>query len=337
MLRKIVGKRVMQSPTMRRQMMMRIIKERRAELDRVSAELLNDHSFTVVLCGTGTPLPSNRAQTSVAIFANGQFLLFDAGHGALGSMQQSKLPIGKLDAVFLTHYHADHFADLGEVINRSWIMGRRSALPVYGPEGVDEVVNGFAAAYRLDNLYRNAHHGDDIMPMSGAVVESKQIDYANDGSMNVVYEHYGVVVKAFEVNHEPAKPAVGYRIEYNGKAVVISGDTILLPSFEAACKNADLLVCDAMNHEIIADIESIQRELGYENNAHMMRDVRDYHIDVHEIGQLAASAKVKHVALLHLMPTVNDPTQLQAFFTEPVATKYRGKVTVGEDGMKIKV
>ena len=93
MLRKIVGKRVMQSPKMRRQMMLRIVKERRAEMDRVSAELLNANTFTVVLCGTGTPIPSDRAQTSVAVFANGQFLLFDAGHGALGSIQQHNLPI----------------------------------------------------------------------------------------------------------------------------------------------------------------------------------------------------------------------------------------------------
>ncbi|MEM7117590.1 MAG: MBL fold metallo-hydrolase [Chloroflexota bacterium] len=337
MLRKIIGQRVLQSPSRRRQLMTRMVKQRQAEMARVADELLAPNSFTAVLVGTGTPVPSERAQSSVAIFANGRFLLFDTGHGCLNSIQKHNLPIGKIDAVFLTHYHSDHIADLGEVINWSWIMGRHNTLSVYGPEGVSEIVAGFAAVYRLDNIYRNAHHGEEIMPLSGAGAESKQFDVASDGSMSVVYDEHNIIVKTFEVNHDPAKPAVGYRIDYQGKSVVISGDTVLLPSLEAACQGADLLICDAMNHEIIAEIEAIQREIGNNVMAHIMNDVRDYHIDVPEIGQLAASANVKHVALLHLMPTVNQPAQLEAFFVQPLAAHYSGKITVGEDGLKIEL
>ncbi|MGB0385025.1 MAG: MBL fold metallo-hydrolase [Ardenticatenaceae bacterium] len=335
MIREFLVGLLMRSPRIQKRAIKRMAQSRMQKRSQTAQELLRRDAITVVLSGTGTPLPSERAQSSVAIFVNGQFLLFDCGHRAMRSMEVHNLPLGQLNAVFLTHYHSDHFADLGEVINRSWIFGRRHILPVYGPPGVVDVVTGFAKAYHLDNGYRTAHHGEEITPSASAPAKAHEFAYDESGAPVVVYEQDGVIVKAFAVNHFPAKPAVGFRIEYKGKVVVISGDTIVVPPLLEQSKNADLLICDVMNKEIVALMESALRELGNHSNAKIMQDIPDYHMDVHDVGQLAQKNGVKHLALTHLVPTVTAKAQVRAFFEEPVAQHYAGKLTVGEDGTRI--
>lgn len=324
-------------PTFRKRLLTRVFQGRLARAQAIAEKLMRPGAFTAVCVGTGVPLPSGRAQTSVAVFVNGRFFLFDAGDGCLNAIGRQALPIGELEAVFMTHYHSDHFADLGEVINRSWIMGRTHTLPVYGPAGVNEIVDGFTMAYRLDNIYRNAHHGDEIMPLSNAGAKAKRFDAPADGSMLTVFEEDGIVIKTFEVNHDPAKPAVGYRIEYGGKSLVISGDTIRVPALDAACQSADLLICDVMNHQVIGEIEQMLLEAGEKRNARFMHDVPDYHIDVHDLGEMAQAAGVKELALVHIMPSVNVRPQLKAFFIDPVAEKYKGKISVPHDGQSFEL
>ncbi len=323
---------LLKRPTFRQRMLTRVFQGRLSRAQEITEKLLKPGGFTAVCVGTGTPVPSGRAQTSVAVFINGRFFLFDAGDGCINAIGHQNLPIGQLEAAFMTHYHSDHIADLGEVINRSWIMGRSHTLPVYGPEGIAEIVEGFTKAYRLDNIYRNAHHGDEIMPLPTAGASAKRFDAPADGSMLTVFEDGGIVIKTFEVNHDPAKPAVGYRIEYGGKVLVISGDTIRVPALDAACQAADLLICDVMNHEVIFELEQVLLTAGERRNSKFMHDVPDYHIDVHDLGEMAQSAGVKHVALVHLMPSVDRRPQIKAFFIDPVAEKYTGKISVPKDG-----
>ena len=65
-----------------------------------------------------------------------------------------------------SHFHSDHIDGLGELATFRWATGELTPLPVCGPEGVEQVVAGFNAAYSQDFIYRNAHHGDDVAPMS---------------------------------------------------------------------------------------------------------------------------------------------------------------------------
>ena len=117
-------------------------------------------------------MSQDRAQTATAVFAGAQFLLFDCGDGAERAMEAQGLPMSNLNAVFITHFHSDHFADLGEVIDRSFIMGRRHQLTVYGPEGTHQLVSGFTAAYAKEYAHRTEHHGPESMPPQYAGAQS---------------------------------------------------------------------------------------------------------------------------------------------------------------------
>jgi ribonuclease Z len=310
----------------------------KAGLDTLAAArkaLLDPGKLTVVACGTGGPMPSARAQSCIAVFAGGRFFLFDAGDRAAHSLEVLNLPVRDLSAVFITHFHSDHIADLGEVTSRSWILGRSTGkLPVYGPEGLERVVDGFNLIYALDDRYREAHHGTEIFkPGTGGM---KAHPFADPGvSGKLVYDSGGIKITAFTVDHAPIKPAVGYRLEYGGRVVGISGDTVDTPGLAALASGADILVSDVLNETVTEDFECAFQRMGETRNAQIFSDIRTYHIDVNSLAALAETAGVKTLMLVHMTPSPADQAQATLFFGTPMKSAgYSGNLVLAEDGTK---
>ena len=299
--------------------------------------LLDPNVITVVTCGTASPIPPRtRAQSCTAVFVNGQFLLFDAGDGAVPSMENLNLPLPDLTAVFLTHYHSDHIADVGEAISRSWILGRRTPLPVYGGQAVERVVDRFNRIYALDYNYRTAHHGETLFPPDTTGADARLIlDPGPVGS--IVYEENGVTVSAYTVDHSPILPALGYRIDYEGKSVAISGDTIDTEGLRNMSQGADVLVSDVMNKSFVQDAECALGRLGDDSNAAILKDIRSYHIDVEELAELAEDAGVGTLVLTHQVPTIDDEAQIGLVFRAPISAIYGGELVVAVDGTSVTV
>ena len=305
----------------------------RSVADQRRAELLDPSRITVVTCGTGSPFPSARAQSCLAVFVNGQFLLFDAGDRAQDSMEDLNLPVTDIDAVFLTHFHADHVADLGEVMSRSWILGRHRPLEVYGGKEVEQIVSGFNTVYAADDAYRVAHHGADLFPAVRAATAMTILAPGPEG--RPVYEVDGVQVLAYGVDHSPVATALGYRVEYAGKSVAISGDTIDTQGLRALAANADVLVSDVMNKTIVDETECAFGRIPDPRLEKIFRDIRTYHIDLPELAELANDAGVATLVVTHLVPAVDDPAQVDRFFRQPASALYNGTLVVAEDGTEV--
>jgi ribonuclease Z len=301
--------------------------------DRRRAELLDPSRITVVTCGTGSPFPSERAQSCLAVFVNGKFLLFDAGDRAQNSMEDLGLPVTDIENVFLTHFHSDHIADLGEVISRTWILGRDQSLTVYGGPGVEQIVSAFNVVYAADEAYRIAHHGKDIFPATLSAAAVPIEDAGPEG--RVVYEADGVRVLAFSVDHSPVGVALGYRVEYGGRVVAISGDTIDTAGLRALSANADVLVAEVMNKSFVEETECAFERLAESRLEKIFRDIRTYHIDVTELAQLASDAEVDTLVMVHLVPTTSNPAQLDLAFRQPVSAIFNGELIIPEDGAEL--
>ena len=112
----------------------------------------------VVLIGTGSPLPdAMRAGRSTAVIADDKIYIVDSGGGSVRRMGEMRLPAGRIEATFLTHFHSDHIDGLGELMMMRWTSsGRTPPMPVYGPEGVQQVVDSLNMMYAQDKACRVA-------------------------------------------------------------------------------------------------------------------------------------------------------------------------------------
>lgn len=309
----------------------RIVTTQMEEMAVMQEKLLGEkEGIRVITVGTATPLPSERAQTCTAVFVNGHFFVFDVGDGAVGKMEQFNLPLPELDAVFITHYHSDHYIDLPYLINRSWQMGRASDLEVYGPLGTDTIIHSIHGLLAIENGHRVAHHGTEIMNDKYAGAIPHEIAMENNSS-KVVYEQDGIKITAFDVGHEPVTPDFGFKIEYNGKSVVLSGDTDKNENVRKHSEGADLLVHEALLKDVILQISKLQKKLGNSRNEKIMYDITDYHATPAEAAEIAKEAGVKILVLNHLGP-VPDNRILKRRFLKGLDKIFDGEIHLAEDG-----
>jgi ribonuclease Z len=295
-------------------------------------ELLEDGRMHVVLVGTGGPIANDRRISQcTAILAGGEFLLVDAGPGSARRSSLLKLPGAYLSGILLTRYHSDHIGDLGETNIQSWIDGRTESLEVFGPEGVDELVDAFNRAYAPDVLYRNLHHGEECMPRQAGIMNSTTITFPDAGEATLVLERNGLKAYAFPVDHYPAAPAVGYRFEYQGNVVVITGDTKKTETLAGYAAGADILISEVLSFALTTrTVDSLTR-LGLDRPAKLAGDVMSYHMDPVQVGEVARDAGAGKLVLTHVFPPA--PDFLDWVFTEGVKKAYSGPVIMGEDGM----
>lgn len=288
------------------------------------------------VCGSGSPMPDEtRAGPCIAVLAGNQAFIFDSGSGSVRKLMRMGFPMPKLKAEFLTHLHSDHIDGLGEVMLQAWVGGHRNApLPVYGPPGTDKVIAGFNAAYQIDSSYRVAHHGPEVVQPSGFGGAAQIIALADGTDSQVVYEKDGVRITVIRVNHAPISPAYGYRIDYKGRSIAISGDTVYAPSFVTAAKGADVMLHEALNKDMIAALGRKLAERGQANNARIMHDIQNYHASPEDAARAAKEAGVNTLVLYHLVPPL--PSKLiEPMFLGKAPSIFGGTLLVGKDGMII--
>jgi ribonuclease Z len=305
-------------------------------LTRADAGVLSSPDLQVVLCGTGSPLPdAARAGPCTAVIAGGVFLLVDVGPGSWEQVDLANLPIAELGGVLLTHFHSDHIGDLGEAITQSWIAGRTRPLDVFGPPGVARVVAGLREAYAFDVDYRVAHHGEEWMPRAAGSAVAHEVALPPEGSSQAVtvLERDGLRVTAFRVDHTPVSPAVGYRFDWRGRSLVVSGDTGRSASLVANARGADLLVHEALQPKLTGRASEIARRLGRDRMAKLAGDVASYHTSPRDAAEEAREAGVKQLVLTHLVPAPDNALG-RRLFLDGAGEVFAGELTLGEDGMR---
>ncbi|MGL6587836.1 MBL fold metallo-hydrolase [Aeromonas hydrophila] len=195
--------------------------------------------FRVSLLGTGTPVPQiSRGGYSTLVEAGNQKLVFDFGRNSATRLWQLHIPIGWVNAFFLTHFHSDHTNGLADLWLTGWLQPaygqRHTPMELYGPKGTDALASGLQQAYATDIATRVKDEGT---PLDGVKINSHEV------TAGVVYDRDGVKVTAFDNDHGVnIKPSFGYRIDYHGHSVVLSGDTRYSPQVVKEAKGADLLV-----------------------------------------------------------------------------------------------
>ncbi len=247
--------------------------------------------------------------------------MFDAGRGAAIRLHQSGVSLHEINAIFITHLHSDHLTGLPDVyasgeLRRLAGGGRTKPLELWGPIGIENVGRGLELMFADNNRIRVA--GGEVVKEATGIV-THPID---DG---VIYEQDGVKVTAFLVNHGHVVPAFGFRVDYGGLSVVLSGDTAYAPKLIAQAKNVDLLIhCVAIGS---ARLEQLRWDY--------VRRFYEYLANPETAAKVLAETKPRDAVFSHisLYSRGDIPRATQEELTLRIRAGYDGPFVIGQDLM----
>jgi ribonuclease Z len=281
----------------------------------VSAAFAQD--IKVTLLGTGNPRPvMSRFGPSILVEAGKEKLVFDCGRGATQRLYQLNIPFSEITALFLTHLHSDHTVGIPDLWLTGWVMGRTTPLPVWGPEGTKAMMDHLQQAYAFDiHIRRDV---DTKLPGAGAEVIARDIEEG------VVYNSGGVKVTAFLVDHGEIKPAFGYRVDYGGHSVTLSGDTRPSENLIKFAQGTDVLIHEVIDPEAYG--ETVSSDTRLQRNA-----IIEHHTTPEQAGIIFTRVRPKLAVYSHIVPP-DVPDVI------PHTRKtYSGPLEVGEDLMSIEI
>ncbi len=302
------------------------------------ASLFDNTTLKVLLCGTSAPVADpHRAKDCSAVFAGGKYYLVDAGPGSSRNLALWNLEDDHLGAVFLTHYQSDDIGDLGDINMNAWLYGHHGRLPVYGPPGVDAVVAGFNQAYARNDADFTALAGEQLLPAAAAQMQASEVALVgpptkSKNRVSAPIRFGDLTVTAIEVDHAPVEPAYGYRFDYRGRSVVISGDTKYHPPLAVAARGADVLVHEAQSEHLIQGLQtSAGLTPGYARVARILGDIQVYHTDPTDAARIANQAQVRLLIFNHISPRLSNYLITRMFIHGVSDVRPNGWM-VGEDG-----
>jgi ribonuclease Z len=273
--------------------------------------------FKVTLLGTGNPRPvMSRFGPSILVEAGNEKLIFDCGRGAAQRLYQLNIPFSSITGLFLTHLHSDHTVGIPDLWLTGWVMGRDTPLRVWGPKGTKAMMHHLEEAYSFDiHIRRDV---DTRLPGAGAQVIAKDIQEG------VVYESGGVKVTAFLVDHGEIKPAYGYRVDFGGHSVTMSGDTRPSDNLVKYAQGTDVLIHEVIDLEAYGDVAKGEMP-------EQTRKIIEHHTTAEQAGTIFTRVKPRLAVYSHIVPP--DVPDL----VPHTRKTYAGPLEVGEDLMSIEI
>jgi len=289
----------------------------------------------ICLLGTGgmMPLPG-RALTSLYVRSAGRSLLIDCGEGTQTAIRAASLRFKPIEAILITHFHADHTSGLPGLLLTLGSEGRTEPLTMYGPEGLEQIVTGLRSiapelpfqivfhefpqdscvAFDCAGLKITAFPLDHGIPCFGyhmSLERKGRFDPQRAKELGVPTRLWSILQRGECAEGFAPEDVLGPA--RHGLTVLYATDTRPVPSIAQFGSSADLLILEGI-------FGSPDKQSRAEVTHHMM---------MQEAALLARSAKAKELWLTHFSPATSHPEefadQLRELFPHTV---------IGTDGMK---
>lgn len=292
----------------------------------------------ITLLGTGGmfPLP-DRALTSLYVRYDGRAVLIDCGEGTQIQMRAAGLRFKPVEAIFITHFHADHMAGLPGLLLTLGNEGRTEPLTMYGPVGLEKTVNALRVIFPelpyeiqfrefsmdactrvsvigLDVDVFPVDHGIDCLGYCLNLKRAGKFDPVAAKEKGIPQKLWGRLQKGESVDGYTPADVMG--APRKGIRVLYSTDTRPVPAIETYGAGSDLMILEGM----FGDPEKQERA---ETTHHMM---------MQEAAEIAAKANARELWLTHYSPATSEPEiyqeELKATFAETVIAQDGQSVTL---------
>ena len=293
----------------------------------------------LVLLGTqgGPNFNATRGESASAVIVDGQPYLVDCGYGTLGALKKAGMNHRQIAQVFVTHLHDDHTADLAALLVRQWTDGRVDETTVIGPYGTSRMVQAVVAFGEANAAIRLVDEARSVKPAD--LFRARDVDAT---SMPVeVYRDEKVTVRSAENTHFPVESkqrmpyrSLSFRFDCRDRSIVLSGDTAYSTGLVALAKEADVLVCEAMDVAAMrkAFEGMVARGMYADNPEGVWRHIVGTHTPVDESGRMAAEARVGTLVLNHVIPGALDTLPDEAYISA-ARKAFKGRIVLGRDQM----
>ena len=278
-------------------------------------------AIKVVFLGTGSPVPNPQQYgQGILVVAGDTKLVFDCGRACahqLWNIDHSYLR--EASHLFITHMHSDHIVGVPDLYMNGWNLGRKANLQVYGPTAADNFMRHIRLAFEEDVVFR----ADRQLYQ----VSRDELDYVfhevSDGLKTTIGD---ITVTSFLVDHHVVAPAFGYRIDYAGYSVLISGDTAYSENLLKYSANADVLI-----HEVMSPaLEDLVRGMF---SAEIADDIVALHTLAPDVGRVFEKSKTRLGVLTHMN---NAPDKIPELLNE-IRETWGGDFVVAQDLMEIEI
>ncbi len=292
--------------------------------------------INIVMLGTGAAIPSpKRNQAAILLHYGPEYFLFDCGEGTQLQLEKAGVSPSKISKIFISHWHADHFAGLLPLIETLHIQKRKEPLEIYGPEAtrfMDALIelSYWGIGFRIEAIdcgeeeIETVCKGEEYeilsikvkhsVPAVGYCFQEKEHWNIDVGKAS----KFGLKGKQLKIVKEKGEIKVGNKIvtlseiatKKEGRKVIYSGDTEACQTLFEVAKGADLLIHDATFVEPVGERP---------------------HSSVGEIAKLAKDYNLKKLVLTHFSRRYRNDEILET--AKPIFKN----VIVAEDLMKIKI
>lgn len=282
---------------------------------------MSQGDILVTVLGSGTPIPTaDQFGASILVQASGKDLLFDCGRGCTTRLVQvDRKLITRLRHLFLTHLHSDHVVGVDDLWLNGWTQGRNDPMVVYGPPGTEQFFVNLKKAFEEDINIRIKKG----LPATTDGINMAMTDISSD---QVVFDEDGVKVTAFLVDHRPVEPAFGYRVDYAGRSVVISGDTKPSENLVKNSMNADVILHEVFSPSMVNYVRTNFTEEQYQA-------IVGIHTTSEQAGEIFTQTKPRLAVYYHIRLSPKDIEDMISVTGEI----YDGPVEVSRDLYQISI